>query len=284
MLCAMVVLPRPGGPNSRVWSSASPRWRAAEMKISSWLRTFSWPTYSSSCLGRSARSIASSLAEAGVAAMMRCSEKSSVWMLMVGYLCFGQRLERMLDAFRHGRIARHLFQRQRRLLVGITQRQQGVEDIRSCIVMHYATDRTEIGTELALQFEQQAFGGFLADAGHFGETAGFLQGHGLRQIADRHTRQNRQGSPGTNARNLDQFLKRITLFCTAETEQDVGVFANREMRQQYDLLAQTRQIVEGAHGHADFVTDAVAIDQQLRRIFFEQNSGEATDHDGWAER
>jgi len=35
---------------------------------------FSWPTYSSSCLGRKARSSASSLAEAGVAAMMRCSE------------------------------------------------------------------------------------------------------------------------------------------------------------------------------------------------------------------
>jgi hypothetical protein len=41
------------------------RLRAAEMKISSWSRIFSWPTYSSSCLGRKARSIASSLGESG---------------------------------------------------------------------------------------------------------------------------------------------------------------------------------------------------------------------------
>jgi Rod binding domain-containing protein len=33
-------------------------------------------------LGRSARSIASSLGEAGAASMMRCSVKLSVWMLM----------------------------------------------------------------------------------------------------------------------------------------------------------------------------------------------------------
>jgi hypothetical protein len=60
------------------------RLRAAEMKISSWSRIFSsWPTYSSSCFGRKARSIASSLGEAGAASMMRCSVKLSVWMLMV---------------------------------------------------------------------------------------------------------------------------------------------------------------------------------------------------------
>jgi hypothetical protein len=35
MMLASVVLPRPGGPNSSVWSSASLRLRAAEIKISS---------------------------------------------------------------------------------------------------------------------------------------------------------------------------------------------------------------------------------------------------------
>jgi hypothetical protein len=88
MMWASVVLPRPGGPNSRVWSSASRRLRAAEMKISSWSRIFDWPTYSSRCLGRKARSIASSFGEAGAASMMRCSVKLSVWMLMVSiYVC-----------------------------------------------------------------------------------------------------------------------------------------------------------------------------------------------------
>ena len=44
-------MPRPGGPNSSTWSSASPRCRAAPMKISSCSRTFAWPTYSARPLG-----------------------------------------------------------------------------------------------------------------------------------------------------------------------------------------------------------------------------------------
>src|SRR5688572_29772921 len=71
MMCASVVLPSPGGPNSSTWSSASPRARAAWMKISSCARIFSWPTYSARVAGRSARSISPSCAEAGVPAISR---------------------------------------------------------------------------------------------------------------------------------------------------------------------------------------------------------------------
>ena len=35
MICASEVLPRPGGPASRTWSSGSPRRRAASMKTAS---------------------------------------------------------------------------------------------------------------------------------------------------------------------------------------------------------------------------------------------------------
>ena len=89
--CAMmwlsVVLPRPGGPNSSTWSSASSRILAALIKISSCSRTLAWPTYSSSSLGRKARSMASSLGDAGAPDTMRLgggAAKSSVWMLTVG--------------------------------------------------------------------------------------------------------------------------------------------------------------------------------------------------------
>ena len=84
MMCDSVVLPRPGGPNSSTWSSASCRFLAAPMKISSWSRTLVWPTYSSNSLGRSARSMASSPGEAGAADITRLAggkspgEKSSV--------------------------------------------------------------------------------------------------------------------------------------------------------------------------------------------------------------
>src|SRR5687767_5844244 len=71
MMCASVVFPSPGGPKSSTWSSASPRARAAWMKISSWPRTFSCPTYSASVPGRSERSTSLSCADEGLAEMRR---------------------------------------------------------------------------------------------------------------------------------------------------------------------------------------------------------------------
>ena len=60
MICASEVLPSPGGPASRTWSSASPRPRAASSAIPSCSFTRSWPTNSASEPGRSERSISSS--------------------------------------------------------------------------------------------------------------------------------------------------------------------------------------------------------------------------------
>src|SRR5262245_53017142 len=71
MMCASVVLPRPGGPNSSTWSSASFLPLAAWMKISSWPRIFSWPTYSESVPGRSDCSMRSSSPEEGRAEISR---------------------------------------------------------------------------------------------------------------------------------------------------------------------------------------------------------------------
>ena len=75
-ICASEVLPRPGGPASSTWSSASPRARAASMKIASCSLTRSWPTKSSSrlraqravelVLGRRARSGRGSARRPGV--------------------------------------------------------------------------------------------------------------------------------------------------------------------------------------------------------------------------
>ena len=45
---ASVVLPRPGGPKKSMWSSDSPRPRAASIAIWSDVFTCSWPTNSSS--------------------------------------------------------------------------------------------------------------------------------------------------------------------------------------------------------------------------------------------
>ena len=59
-ICASEVLPRPGGPASSTWSSASPRLEAAAIETPSCSRSASWPTNSSSRRGRSVASGSSS--------------------------------------------------------------------------------------------------------------------------------------------------------------------------------------------------------------------------------
>ena len=62
MICASDVLPSPGGPARRTWSSASPRAVAASSETDSWLLTACWPTKSARRRGRSETSRSSSVA------------------------------------------------------------------------------------------------------------------------------------------------------------------------------------------------------------------------------
>src|SRR5471032_193130 len=277
MMWARVVLPRPGGPNSKVWSSASLRWRAAVIKISSWSRIFSCPTYSSSCLGRKARSIASSLCEIGAASMMRCSVKISVWMLMLA-LAFRQRFQRQFDAVRDTGAGWHVFHGCQRFLLRVTERQQGVQDIRVRIGRSMRTQRAQIRTDLALQFQQQTLSRLLADAGHSHQAARILQGNRLRQVGDRHAGQDRQGHARAHARDLDQLAEHGPFGGIAKAEQQMRIFADGLVREQDHFFTHVGQIVKRAHRHIDFIADTLAIDQQLWRIFFKQSTGETAYH------
>jgi len=58
----------------------------------------------------------------------------------------------------------------------------------------------------------------------------------------------------------------------------VAVLAHDEVGVQADLRTGRRQAVEGAHRHVDFVADAVDVDEDLGRGFFQQGAGEAADH------
>ena len=62
------------------------------------------------------------------------------------------------------------------------------------------------------------------------------------------------------------------------------VLANDEMGEKRDALAGGRQVVERAHRHVDFVSDALNVEQKLRRILLEQYAGEAADHGERASR
>src|SRR5512140_1871473 len=189
MMCDSVVLPSPGGPNSNTWSSASPRLRAAPMKISSCSRILAWPTYWSSSLGRSARSIASSCGEAGSVDTTRCgggSSKSSVWIVTSPHPSFGQRLQGLADALAHADITGQSLQRRSRFLVAVAQGHQGLQDVALGIAGGAGARGAQVGAELALEFQQQSFGRLLADARHLDQPARVLGRHRLGDVRHAH--------------------------------------------------------------------------------------------------
>src|SRR6476620_6568886 len=131
MMCDSVVLPRPGGPNSSTWSSASERFLAAPMKISSCSRVLAWPTYSASNLGRSARSMASALGDAGAADTTRGGvggmAKSSVLIVIGGSP--RQRRQRELDACADAHVLGQRLERGLRFLVAVPEGDQRLQDV-----------------------------------------------------------------------------------------------------------------------------------------------------------
>ena len=68
-IIAIVVLPRPGGPDSSTWSGGRPRRRALCRISDSCSRTRAWPMNSVSRLGRSALSMTRSSASASAETM-----------------------------------------------------------------------------------------------------------------------------------------------------------------------------------------------------------------------
>ena len=69
-----------------------------------------------------------------------------------------------------------------------------------------------------------------------------------------------------------------TLGLGRKTVKKMAILAHGMMGQQAQFFADAGQIVKSAHGDVDVVTDAVHIQQQLGRIFFQQNAGQTTDH------
>ncbi len=81
-----------------------------------------------------------------------------------------------------------------------------------------------------------------------------------------------------HARDLDQLAEHGPLGRIAEAKQQMRIFADGLVREQHDFFTHVRQVVKRAHRHVDFIADALAIDQQLWRILFKQNTGETAYH------
>ena len=134
MMCASVVLPRPGGPNSkrvveRFLALARGRNEDFELAADLFLADVFVQVL------RPQRALDRLLVGRGGR-----GRDDALLAEIVGLdahrllLSFGQRLERVLDAVGHGAAGRHVLDRRQRFLVRIPQRQQRIEDIRLGVV------------------------------------------------------------------------------------------------------------------------------------------------------
>src|SRR5882762_6610050 len=283
MMCASVVFPRPGGPNSSTWSSASLRFLAASTKIESCPRIFSWPTYSASDLGRSERSKASSWGETGAAEIRRSVSMAISAILAAS--CLRQGSQRLPDALGNGKPLGQVLRRELRFLVAVAEREERGYNVArhgpGPVDRHPAQ---RFRAELALQLEQQALGGFLADAGDSHQAPGFLRGDRRDELRHAHSGEHRERDARTDARDFQQLPERAPLGVGAEAVEKMRVLAHHEMREQGHALPGRGQVVEGAHRHLDFVADSGRFHQDLRRIFFEEHPGEPPDHGSYEAR
>src|SRR5438270_5468551 len=272
MICESVVLPSPGGPNKSTWSSDSLRFFAASMKIENWQRIFSWPMYSSSARGRSVRSSTSSCGFTGAAATRRSAS-------IIGLLCLRQQLQRLPDAVGERNAVGKLLDRVHGFLVAVAQRDQCVQYVGRDRRRTMNADRGgEIGAELVLELQQEAFGGFFANARDLGETARLLHRDRLRELGDRQAGQHRERDARADAADLDQLPECAPLVFRSESEEKVRVLAHHKVREQDDVIADIRQVVERAHRHVDFVRNAFDVEQNLRRILLDQRPGKPAYH------
>src|SRR5688572_23454804 len=143
------------------------------MKISSWPRILSWPTYSASDPGRSERSICSSCTEEGLAEIKR-----SVSTATSG---FCQSLQGGADALGHREPLRQALDRRERLFLAVTQAHERVHHVARRARRRLHCDLRN----LALQLQQQALGRLLADARHLGEAHGVLHRHRVAELGHR---------------------------------------------------------------------------------------------------
>src|SRR5438552_9776253 len=143
--------------------------------------------YSESSRGRSERSNASSCGLAALPVTVRLSSSFSIIAAISvtvarprpcqQVLGFGEQFQRLPYAVADGDVVGKLLDDGGCLLVAVPERQQRMQDIRrnGRRAMNVDRDR-DIGAELVLELEQNAFRGLLPDAGNLREAAGLLHG------------------------------------------------------------------------------------------------------------
>src|SRR3990170_883839 len=275
MMWASVVLPSPGGPNISTWSSASPRRRAASMKMLICSFTGAWPMYSARRLGRTVRSSSSSSRVATAAMTRSCS-------IIAPPLPCG-RLQRAAYQFLGaGAFIVDGLQESRHFARPVTERHQGGIGLglRPDAIHCPLSSRRQLAERAyaVAHLDQQALSGLAADARNPGEGVDVLCFDAQQEGVDVNSGQQCKADLRADARDTQQVPKQPPLVLGRETVQQVRVLADHEMRVQLDLAAQLGQAVERRHRRLQLVTDAAHVDQERRWLLADQLAAKEADH------
>ena len=272
MMWASEVLPSPGGPASRTWSSDSSRPLAASMKTSSWAVTCSWLTKSASRRGRSERSSSSSPPEPGLgdrvggdrvvdpAGEARVPGDAHAASLVPA------RAQRGPDQLLGGLAARALEQ-----LLGLDQ---GVAEVhepvageRARVVVGAGCERRhallELAGDLLAQLDDHPLGGPLADPGHGLEALRVAGGDRAQQLAGRAAREDRDRDLGADPRDRGQVAEQVALLLGGEAVELDRVVAGDQVGVQDRLLAARRHRLQRLGRDRQPVADPAGLDHDV---------------------
>src|SRR4051795_10044673 len=217
---ARLVFPRPGGPTSSTWSSASSRAFAAVSAIASWSLIRSWPTNSVSRRGRSDCSSSSSSGTTAGARncvlISRCFQR-----LPHPFL----RRERRVDG---GQCLLGLADRVAQLDERVARDQMRLRPARG-------GDRYRSVAELLLQLQHDPLGRLLADAGNRLEARGVLEDNGAPKLGGGRAGDDRERNLRPHAVHRQELHEQLALGRLGEAVELQGVLADVQVRMQRDL-------------------------------------------------
>src|SRR5690625_2274744 len=232
MIIASVVLPSPGGPESRTWSGAEPRARAASRTRASWSRTTACPTKSASRRGRSAASAARSSSSAS-ASRYRSSGTGAASQVLQGGTEHGGDVAVGLGGGEH---------RGHGVLGGPggpAELDEGLDDLRGGVQggRRGGGQVTAHRAELVPDLEQDALGALAPDARHLGEGGDVLGGDGGAQLVRTVDGEHGQRQPGPHPGDRLEGLEDVAFVVLGEAVERQRVLAHDEGGGQVRLAA-----------------------------------------------
>src|SRR5262245_21371134 len=273
---ASVVLPSPGGPENRRWSTVSPRAPAPSISNASCSLIRSCPTNSSIRRGRSAASNSRSSSGTSASTIRGSSVTSRITLPPSVFPNPAHPLQRLAQEVLDRAVAvrRDAGHRLAGLLGRQAEREQRLAHVRERPV----DDHDLVAAELVLQVERDPLRDLLADPRHDGER---LDVAGRDRPAERSGRehgQERERDLRPDAVHRDEEVEELALIRAREPIQDHRVVAHHHPRVHARRPADRRELRERGRRHEDVVADAADRDHDAAARALGDVAVEERDH------